>query len=359
MTGEAVIAIDAMGGDAGPAAVVGGMARSARKNPDIRFIVHGDAETLRPLVARRAGLSERCEIRHAPESIAMDARPAQILRRAEATSMWGALETVRAGEASVVVSCGNTGALMALARLRLGKAPGVDRPAIAVLWPSRGPAGYNIVLDVGADIRADPRDLLQFAVLGAEYARAGLEATRPRVGLLNVGTEAHKGPPDLHEAANMIAARAEAADFRFLGFVEGDAIPSDAVDVIVTDGFTGNIALKTGEGTASLVRGFLKEAFDFSLLSRIGAIFAYTSLLRLRKRMDPRQVNGGVFLGLNGAVVKSHGGADALAVSSAIKLAYRLAVGRFTDHVVERLETLPLDAETTGEVHSRGALEAE
>ncbi|MEM9010827.1 MAG: phosphate acyltransferase PlsX [Pseudomonadota bacterium] len=342
-----VISVDAMGGDLGPAAVVDGMARSAKKNAAIRFIVHGDAATLDPMVARRADLAERCEVRHSERVVEVAARPSSIIRRGQGTSMWAAVDAVREGEATVAVSGGNTGALMALAGYRLGKAEIVNRPAIAVLWPSRNRQGYTVVLDVGADVRAESKDLLQYAIMGAEYARVGLGLPSPRIGLLNVGTEAYKGHAELHAAADLISAWASQPDagFTFVGFVEGDAMPGDQVDVVVTDGFTGNIALKAAEGTARLVRDFLKHAFEYSILSRIGALFAYTSLGRLAKRIDPRQVNGGVFLGLNGAVVKSHGAADGLGISAAIKLAFRLAEGRFTEKVAGRLATLPIASE--------------
>ncbi len=332
-----VISIDAMGGDRGLAPIVGGMDKSARKNPDIRFIVHGDEPALLRLMARRPVLRERCEIRHVDKTISMDEKPSRALRQGKGSSMWNALETVEKGEATVAVSCGNTGALMALAMLRLRKAPGVSRPAIAVLWPSRNASGYSVVLDVGADIRADARDLLQYAIMGASYARNGLALTRPRVGLLNVGTEEHKGRAELHAAAELIEAAAPHSDFEYVGFVEGADIFGPNVDLIVTDGFTGNVALKTAEGTASLIRELLREAFRYSPLSRIGALFAVTSLRRLSKRIDPRRVNGGVFLGLNGTVVKSHGSADATGVSAAIKLAFTLAQNGFSEKLAARV----------------------
>jgi glycerol-3-phosphate acyltransferase PlsX len=251
--------------------------------------------------------------------------------------MWSALESVRAGEATVAVSCGNTGALMALSMLRLRKLPGVNRPAIAVLYPSRNPQGFNIMLDVGADIRADASDLLQYALMGTSYARNGLDLARPRVGLLNVGTEEHKGRQELKEAFELIRAQAGPAAFDFVGFVEGGDISGDICDVIITDGFTGNVAIKTGEGTASLIGDLLREAFRFSPLSRLASLLALTSLRRLQKRIDPRRVNGGVFLGLNGTVVKSHGSADATGVSAAVKLAFQLAQTGFTDKLAARV----------------------
>ena len=329
--GPVVISIDAMGGDRGPAAVVAGIAKSAKINPDIHFILHGPETELTKLVARRRHLAGRCEIRDADRVVHMGDKPSQVMRNGKGTSMWSTLDAVRAGEAQVAVSCGNTGALMALSMVRLRKLPGVGRPAIAVLWPSKNPQHFNVMLDVGADIRADAHDLLQYAAMGASYARTGLALARPRVGLLNVGTEEHKGRAELKEAHDLIRNHAETGEFDFVGFVEGGDIPGTRCDVIVTDGFTGNVAIKTGEGTASLIGDLLKAAFAYSPLSRFASLLAITSLRRLRKRIDPRQVNGGVFLGLNGTVVKSHGSADATGVSAAIKLAYELSRSGFRD----------------------------
>ncbi|MEO0911998.1 MAG: phosphate acyltransferase PlsX [Pseudomonadota bacterium] len=331
------ISIDALGGEGGPNAIIGGMAKSANKNPEIGFILHGEADVFEPLLKRRPELAERTRLEDVTKSISMTEKPSRALRQGKGSSMWNALESVEKGEATVAISCGNTGALMALSMLRLRKAPGIDRPAIAVLWPSRNPAGYNVVLDVGADIRADAADLLKFAVMGAAYARHGLELERPRVGLLNVGTEDHKGRGELHEAAKLIEGAAVDGDFEYVGFVEGGDISSPNVDLVVTDGFSGNIALKTAEGTATLIRELLGQAFRHSPLSRMGALFAVTSLRRLQKRIDPRRVNGGVFLGLNGTVIKSHGSADATGVSAAIKLAFKLAKNGFSERVAARL----------------------
>ncbi|WP_065332468.1 phosphate acyltransferase PlsX [Tritonibacter mobilis] len=332
-----VISVDAMGGDAGPAVVVAGIAKSASKNPDIGFLLHGPVEQLEPLVARRKTLKGRVEIRDARDVVTMEDKPSQVMRNGKGTSMWSALESVRSGEADGVVSCGNTGALMALSMLRLRKLPGVNRPAIAILWPSRNPQGFNVMLDVGADVRADAEDLLQYALMGTSYIRNSMDLPCPRVGLLNVGTEEHKGRAELKEAYALISQNAEKANFEFVGFVEGSDIPGDIADVIVTDGFTGNVAIKTGEGTASLLRSAMREAFEYSILSRLAALLAYTSLSRLSKRIDPRRVNGGVFLGLNGTVVKSHGGADATGVSAAVKLAFLLAEQGFAEKLAARV----------------------
>lgn len=335
--GEVVISVDAMGGDRGPIAVIAGIAESARKNPELRFILHGPQAELARLIAKRRDLAGRCDLRDAPGVVTMQDKPSQVMRKAEGTSMWSAIEAVRRGEATVCVSCGNTGALMALSMVRLRKLPGVNRPAIAALWPSRNPQGFTVLLDAGADIRADAPDLAQYALMGASYARNGLGLQRPRVGLLNVGTEEHKGRPELKLAADLIAAQAGAGAYDFIGFVEGGDLPSAKADVIVTDGFTGNIALKTGEGTAKLVGDFLKEAFANSIMSKFAALLAMTSLKRLQKRIDPRRVNGGVFLGLNGTVVKSHGSADATGVSAAIKLAFLLARSGFQERLAARV----------------------
>jgi len=315
------------------------MAKSAAKNPELRFIVHGDKDELTKQIAKRR-IEDRCEIRHTDDVVTMHEKPSHVMRHGKGTSMWSAIEAVRNGDATVCVSCGNTGALMAVSMIRLRKVPGVNRPAIACLWPSRNPSGFNVMLDVGADIRADQDDLLQYALMGLSYARNGFGLERPRIGLLNVGTEEHKGRAELKVAHEMIEAAAQDNNFDFVGFVAGGDIPSDRVDVIVTDGFTGNVALKTAEGTASFISERLREAFKFSPLSRIAALLAYTSLQRLKKRIDPRRVNGGVFLGLNGTVVKSHGSSDSTGVSAAIKLAVQLDQSGFGEKLAARVASV-------------------
>ncbi|MFQ6552408.1 phosphate acyltransferase PlsX [Aestuariibius insulae] len=330
------LSVDAMGGDNGPATVVAGLARFLKRNPDARVLLHGDKTQLEKQVAKRK-IEDKVEIRHSDGVVKMKDKPSQVMRHGKGTSMWAAIEAVRDGEASVCVSCGNTGALMAVSMVRLRKAEGVNRPAIACLWPSLNKGGFNVMLDVGADIRADHEDLLTFALMGASYARNGMDIQRPRVGLLNVGTEEHKGRAELKIANDMIARAAPQGEFDYVGFIEGGDIPSKNVDVIVTDGFTGNVALKTGEGTANLIGQLLKEAFKKTPLSRIAALLAYTSLQRFRKRVDPRRVNGGVFLGLNGTVVKSHGSADATGVGSALYLAYQLGQSGFSDRLAARV----------------------
>ncbi|PZX11026.1 phosphate:acyl-[acyl carrier protein] acyltransferase [Celeribacter halophilus] len=341
---KVTLSVDAMGGDRGPATVVAGIARSASKNPALHFILHGPAAELNKLVRKRRILRDRIEIRDVPGVVTMDEKPSQAMRRPD-TSMRSAIDAVKNGEAQACVSCGNTGALMATSMIRLRKLDGINRPAIACLWPSRNAQGFNVMLDVGADIRADARDLLQYAMMGASYARNGLGLDLPRIGLLNVGTEEHKGRAELKDANELISNASGIGGYDFKGFVEGGDIPGDKVDVIVTDGFTGNIALKTGEGTAKLVGDFLKEAFKATPLSRVAALLALTSLKRLQKRIDPRRVNGGVFLGLKGTVVKSHGSADATGVSAAIKLAYELASTGFTERLAARVASADASAQ--------------
>lgn len=332
-----IISIDAMGADNGVKAVIGGMEKSSGKFPNIRFIVHGDEGELSLCLKRKPALAAITEIRATQDVITMDDKPSTALRGGKKSSMWAAIATLKDGAAHATVSCGNTGALMAMSTIQLRKAPGVNRPAIAIHWPSTNPQQYNVLLDAGADIKADAEDLLKYAIMGASYARNGFSLQNPRVGLLNVGTEEFKGHSELQDAAKLISTVATSSAFQFVGFVEGSDIPSDRVDVIVTDGFTGNIALKTAEGTARQVSNLLKAAFAHTLFSRLGALFALTSLKRLRNRIDPRNSNGGVFLGLNGTVVKSHGSADATGVDAAIGMAYSLAQNSFSEKLSARV----------------------
>ncbi len=349
-----VLSVDAMGGDQGPAAVAAGAQRFLAEDPAAQLLLHGPREILEPLVAKN-DQGGRLRLVHAPDTVAMTDKPSHVMRNGKSTSMWSAVDALRSGAASACVSCGNTGALMAVAMLRLRKAEGVNRPAIACLWPSRNPQGFNVMLDAGADIRADQDDLLAYAMMGTSYARNGLGLARPRVGLLNVGTEDHKGRAELKVASDLIARAAEKGDFDYVGFVEGGDLPSNRVDVIVTDGFTGNVALKTGEGTATLISGLLREAFMKTPMSRIGALLAKSSLGLLKTRIDPRQVNGGVFLGLNGIVVKSHGSADATGVAAALSLSARLARSDFSERLANRMAgvaTLSQDSAAAAEARA-------
>jgi len=276
----------------------------------------------------------------------MNDKPSFAMRHGKNSSMWGTIDAVKDKDAAAAVSCGNTGALMAISMIRLRKIPGVYRPAIAILWPSANALGFNFMLDVGADIRADAPDLLKYALMGASYARNGFGLKHPRVGLLNVGTEEHKGRSELKEAHDLISESNEDGEYEYVGFVEGNDIPSDRVDVIVTDGFTGNIALKTGEGTASMIGTAMRESFKATWFSRLGALFAIVPLKRFSRRIDPRRKNGGVFLGLNGTVVKSHGAADSTGIAAAINLAVQLAEMRFNEKLAARVASASIDGES-------------
>lgn len=315
------VSIDAMGGDAGPGIVVAALARSALRHPDVRFLLHGDDAVLKPLFAKRAKLLAKVEIRHTTERVRMEEKPSQALRRGRNTSMWRAIEAVAKKQAEVAISAGNTGALMAMAMFQLGVLEGIDRPAIAALWPTK--RGQSVVLDVGANVECDSSQLVDFAVMGEAFARAILGLERPTVGLLNVGAEDMKGHDAVKGAAHIL--RNVNLPMEFFGFVEGDDIAEGTVDVVVTDGFTGNVALKTAEGTAKLVVFFLRNALRRSPFGRLGGLLAGGALSALRRKLDPRASNGGIFLGLNGVVVKSHGGTDALGFASALDMTIDMA----------------------------------
>jgi phosphate acyltransferase len=321
MTQQLTIALDAMGGDLGPDMVVPGAALSAIRHPDIRFLLFGDRARIAPLLERHAKLKERCEIHHTDVFIAMDAKPSQALRQGRGkSSMWQAIDAVRRGEAQAAVSAGNTGALMAMARFILKTLPGISRPAIAAIWPTL--RGESIVLDVGATIGADAKQLVEFAVMGEAMARCLFGVEKPAVGLLNIGVEEIKGVEQVKEAGRLL--RGLRLPLEYVGFVEGDDIGKGTVDVVVTEGFTGNIALKTAEGTAKQIATYLKLVLSRTLLSKLGALLASGAFAALRDRMDPRKHNGGVFLGLNGVVVKSHGGTDALGFATAVDVAIEM-----------------------------------
>ncbi len=340
------LSVDAMGGDSGPATVVAGLARFLAKNPNAKALLHGPKATLDPLIAKH-GVSGNVTVGDAPDVVRMTDKPSHVLRNGKGTSMWSAIESVRAGDAAVAISCGNTGGLMAMSMLRLRKADGVNRPAIACLWPSRNPQGFNVMLDAGADIRADQDDLLTYALMGASYARNAFDLARPRIGLLNVGVEEHKGRAELKVAHELIANAADKGDFEYVGFVEGGDLPSSRVDVIVTDGFTGNVALKTGEGTSTLISDTLRAQLKGTPWAMLGALLARGALRQLRKKIDPRRVNGGVFLGLNKTVIKSHGSADATGVAAALALGYRLAQSGFSDKLAARVASAAALAQDT------------
>ncbi len=333
----AKISIDAMGGDAAPGCVVEGVAEVRRRMGDTaRFLLHGDQAELAPLLEATPAAAEVCEIRHTATYVSMGDKPSDALRRSRGSSMWNAVAAVKDGEADVAVSAGNTGALMAISKVVLRMMRNVHRPAIAASWPT--PDGHCVVLDVGANVDCAPRQLVEFAIMGEAFHRAVHGQARPAVGLLNVGTEELKGNEVVRAAAQLI--KDAKLDLNYAGFVEGDDISLGRVDVVVTDGFTGNVALKTAEGTAKLVAGFLRDALKSDPMAMAGAMLGRGALKRLKDRMDPRSVNGGVFLGLNGAVVKSHGGTDGVGFATALRIAIEMARSDFRDEVGKNLQRL-------------------
>ena len=316
------IALDAMGGDHGPAVVVAGAELALARRPDSKFLFFGQTEQVAPLLAKHPALQAVSRLVHADIAVRMEDKPSQALRSGRRrSSMWLAIDAVKKKEADMVVSAGNTGALMAMSKFELKMLPGIERPAIAALWPTL--RGELIVLDVGASIGADAEHLVDLAVMGAATARILLGLKRPTVGLLNIGVEEVKGLEEVREAGRILRER-PMPDLDYVGFVEGDDIGTGKVDVVVTEGFAGNIALKTAEGTARQIGGYLRAAMQSSLGSRIGYLFARSAFDKLRERLDPRRANGGVFLGLNGIVIKSHGGTDAEGFAAAIELGYEV-----------------------------------
>ena len=325
-----------MGGDHGPAVVIPALMTVATRRPDIRFVIFGREEVVRPELAKFPKLAEISEFFHCEIAVRMDDKPSQALRHGRwKSSMWKAVEAVKAASADACVSAGNTGALMAMSKFCLRTMATIERPAIAALWPTT--RGESVVLDVGATIGADAHQLIDFAILGTGMARSVFGITRPTVGLLNVGVEEIKGQEEVKEAGRMLR-EANMASMKYHGFVEGDDIGKGTVDVVVTEGFAGNIALKTAEGTVRQIAGYLRAAMSRTLMARIGYFFARGAFERLREKIDVRKANGGVFLGLNGIVVKSHGGADDEGFASAIELAYDMIRNRLLDRIEADLD---------------------
>ncbi len=332
VAGELTVSIDAMGGDQGPSVVISALARTVQRHPAVRFILHGDETALNELLRKRMNkLGPRVTVRHAPDRVRMDEKPSFALRRRRDSSMWHAIGSVKSGEAEAVVSAGNTGALMAISMYQLGLIEGISRPAIASVWPTQ--RSEVVVLDCGANVDCDAEQLVDFAVMGEAFARAALGIARPRVGLLNVGSEEMKGHDAVKGAAHILR-QANNLPMEFCGFVEGNHIFEGVVDVAVADGFTGNITLKTVEGTAKLIAFYLRSALKRSFFSRLGAVLASGALQALKRKLDPRAYGGGMFLGLNGVVVKAHGGTDALGFASAIDTAIEMAEGGVNKSIV-------------------------
>ncbi len=326
-----------MGGDHGPETVIGGADIASVRHPDVRFLIFGDEALMRPVLNAHPRVVAVSEIVHTDVSVAMTDKPSQALRRGRKTSsMWLAIDAVKTGRAQAAISAGNTGALMAMSKMILRTMPNVERPALAALWPTM--RGESVVLDVGATIGPDAYQLVQFAVMGEAYARVIFGVEKPTVGLLNIGEEEVKGTEQVKEAAQIL--RQAKLPIEFHGFVEGDDLGKGTVDVIVTDGFTGNIALKTAEGTARQVADYLRAAISRSWISRLGYVLAQGAFRTLAKKLDPRASNGALFLGLNGLVVKSHGGTDALGFASAIDVAVDVASADLLKKIVADLIAL-------------------
>ena len=340
-SGEINIAVDAMGGDFGPEAVIPALNIVLEGRPDVFFLIFGDEKKIKPYLSKFPTLVKQASVIHTDNMIKNDDKPSLALRSSKGTSMRMAIEAVKEGQAMAVVSAGNTGALMAMAKMVLKTVPGIHRPAIASVMP--GIKGDSIMLDLGANVLVDGENLVQFAVLGSIFARAHKRIEKPTVGLLNIGSEETKGPDHVRKASEILSC----VEFpgEYVGFIEGDDITKGAVDVIVSDGYAGNIALKTAEGVGSLTRHYFNESFSSNPLAILGGMFAFFSLRALKRRMDPRLYNGGVFLGLNGVCIKSHGGADAVAFSRAVILAVRLAREGYIDQVVRDIAHLT-DQET-------------
>lgn len=336
-TGAGVtLALDAMGGDFGPESVIPGAAIVAEQESSLRFLFFGDERRIAPLLEKFPALKNLSLIVHTDKMIRNDEKPSAALRASKDSSMRMAIEAVEQGRADAVVSAGNTGALMAMAKMILKPTPGIHRPAIASVMPTM--KSDSIMLDLGANVLVDAENLVQFAVLGAIFARAHKDIQTPTVGLLNVGSEETKGPDHVRKAAAILSK----VEFpgRYYGFVEGDDITKGTVDVIVSDGYAGNIALKTAEGVGKLTGHMFKQAIMANPLTIISGMLGYFAWKNFKKKVDPRRYNGGVFLGLNGLCVKSHGGADAVGFSSALMLATRLARHGYTKRVAEDISKL-------------------
>jgi glycerol-3-phosphate acyltransferase PlsX len=336
---EAVISLDVMGGDDAPGVIIEGADQALEAHPNVRFVLFGDEAAVRPLLERYPRVSSASEFHHTPDSVSMEDKPSKVLRNGRNTSMWLAINAVKEGKAHAVVSAGNTGALMALSIFQLRTMEGIDRPAITGVWPTM--KGRCVVLDLGANVEATAKQLTDFAILGSSFAQVVLHKKDPLIAILNIGEEELKGHDEVREAAAILKDPNMALNFH--GFAEGTDIGKGEIDVIVTDGFTGNIALKTAEGTAKLFSHYVKDAFKQSWITKLGAFIAMRAFDNMKERLDPRQGNGGVLLGLNGIVVKSHGGTDATGFANALDVAVEMSESDFTAEIAKTLAHLDID----------------
>ncbi len=337
------IAVDAMGGDEGVRVMVEGAALARRRHDRFKFLLVGDEPRIKAALENHPNLRAASEILHSTDVISGEEKPSQALRRAKTTSMGMAINAVKAGDAGAAVSAGNTGAMMAIAKLALRTMPGIDRPALAALLPTLGDNDV-VMLDLGANTECDARNLVQFAIMGAAYSRivTGLDA--PRVRLLNIGTEENKGTDVLRDAASQLKAASDELAMSFDGFAEADKLNRGDVDVVVSDGFSGNIALKAIEGTARFVADLLRRSFASSLRSKFGFLISRPATEILKHHLDPNNHNGAIFLGLNGVVVKSHGSASALGVCNAVHVTARLLEENLTERIMVDLARVGADS---------------
>lgn len=339
MTKEIVLALDAMGGDKAPDMVIKGANIARVRHPQVRFKFFGDSKVIDPVLNRFKRLKPVSSVHHAEEVVEDDLKPSVALRQRRKSSMRLAIDAVKAGDADGIVSAGNTGAMMAFAKLSLRTLPGINRPAMVSVFPTE--RSECVMLDLGANIDCDSVTLVQFAMMGEVFARNVLGVREPTVGLLNIGTEELKGNETIRQAAAML--READLPIKFHGFIEGNDIAAGTVDVVVTDGFAGNVALKTAEGVAKLYIEYMRSAFRRGLLSRIGFLLARPALRALRDRVDPRAYNGGTFLGLNGVAVKSHGGTDHKGFANALSVAVDMIEQGVNPKIIEELERVNLD----------------
>src|SRR5882757_4647567 len=333
---KVILALDGMGGDHAPEVVVNGADIARERYPGTTFLLFGDPAKLKPLVDKRRGLAKSLEIVPAEDAVSADDKPSFALRRRRQSSMWLACQAAAEGNADSVVSAGNTGALLAISMVAMRMLEGAHRPALASFLPTS--RGETVMLDLGANLECDAENLAEFAVMGSVFAQVLLGLDSPKVGLLNVGSEELKGHEELRQAAAWL--RREGSPIDFHGFVEGNDITSGMIDVVVSDGFTGNVALKAIEGTAKLYTQYVRDAFRTSTFAKIGYLFAAGAWIKMRKRVDPRRYNGGVFLGLDGICVKSHGGTDALGFAYAIGVAIDMVRYEYRSKLVEGLARL-------------------
>lgn len=343
-TEEIVIALDAMGGDNAPNAVLHGADAAGKKYPSVKFLIFGDKSKINPILDKLEHLRNISHVTHTDQVISNDEKPSTALRQGKESSMGLAVNAVKEGKANGAISSGNTGALMAISKLALRTLPGIDRPAIATAYPTM--RGKIVVLDLGANIECTAEQLFQFAVMGDAFARAVLEVDNPSIGLLNVGSEEVKGNESVKNAASLL--KESNLNLNFYGYVEGDDITKGTTDVVVSDGFSGNISLKTAEGTAQMVTHFLRMAFKSTLMSKIGYLFAKPALKRVFYTLDPRMHNGAMFLGLNGIIVKSHGGTDEIGFENAVNVAIELVANKINDQITKEIEISHQNQNATG-----------